>query len=61
MQRFTTDYAAAHLDQLLALVQQGEPVTLTAQGVDVARLVPVDDDSGAEVPTSEVEEAFYGD
>jgi antitoxin (DNA-binding transcriptional repressor) of toxin-antitoxin stability system len=36
-------------------------VLLTAAGRPVARLVPVDDSAGAEVPPSEVEEAFYGD
>jgi len=61
MTTFTTEYAAEHLDELLDQVARGEAVLLTAAGRPVARLVPVDDSAGAEVPPSEVEEAFYGD
>jgi hypothetical protein len=61
MKTFTTDYAAQHLDELIDLALQGQVILLSLNGDPVARLIPVDDDSGAEVPPSEVEEAFYGD
>ncbi|MGD8207826.1 MAG: hypothetical protein PVH47_07095 [Thiohalocapsa sp.] len=62
MTTVTTDYAARHLDELLALVARGETVFLSRDGLRVAMLLPVDDaSSAAEVPLAEVEEAFYGD
>jgi len=61
MKTVSVDYAARHLELLLLLVEQGETVILTQGDRPVARLVPVQDDNGTEVPSSEVEEAFYGD
>lgn len=61
MKTVTTEYAAEHLEELLDIVVQGEPVLLSMNGRPVARLVRVDDEDTAEVPASEVEEAFYGD
>jgi antitoxin (DNA-binding transcriptional repressor) of toxin-antitoxin stability system len=61
MKTVTTEYAAAHLEELLTLVALGESVLLSMNGRPVARLLRIDDDDTAEVPASEVEEAFYGD
>jgi antitoxin (DNA-binding transcriptional repressor) of toxin-antitoxin stability system len=61
MKTFTTDYAAQHLDELIDLALQGQVILLSLNGDPVARLIPIDDESGAEVPPAEVEEAFYGD
>mgnify|MGYP001240231254 FL=1 len=61
MKTVSVEYAARHLELLLLLVEQGETVILTQGDRPVARLVPVQDDNGTEVPSSEVEEAFYGD
>jgi antitoxin (DNA-binding transcriptional repressor) of toxin-antitoxin stability system len=61
MKTFTTEYAAQHLDELLGLALRGEVILLSLNGSPIARLVPIDDESGSEVPPSEVEEAFYGD
>ena len=61
MKTVSVEYAARHLELLLLLVEQGETVILTQGDRPVARLVPVQDDNGTEVPSSEVEDAFYGD
>jgi prevent-host-death family protein len=61
MKTVTTDYAAEHLEELLDLVARGESVLLSMNGRPVARLLSIDDEDTAEVPASEVEEAFYGD
>jgi prevent-host-death family protein len=61
MNTVTTEYAAEHLEELLTLVARGEPVLLSMNGRPVARLLRIDDEDTAEVPASEVEEAFYGD
>ena len=61
MKTVSVDYAARHLELLLLLVEQGETVILTQGDRPVARLVPVQDDNGTEVPSSEVEDALYGD
>ena len=61
MKTVTAEYAAEHLEDLLELVAAGETVVLSIDGRPAARLVPVDDNEGPEVPSSEVEEAFYGD
>lgn len=61
MQTVTTDYAAAHLEELIERVVQGESITLSRHGRPVARLVRIEQDADQEVPAAEVEEAFYGD
>lgn len=61
MQTFSTDYASQHFEELLAQVAQGETLLLIRNGKPLARLVPFGGEDGAEVPPSEVEEAFYGD
>jgi antitoxin (DNA-binding transcriptional repressor) of toxin-antitoxin stability system len=63
MQIFTAEYASQHLEQLLDLVARGETVMLSLDGRPTARLVAIDadGDGDAEVPLSEVEEAFHGD
>ena len=61
MKTFTTDYAAQHLDELIDLALQGQEILLSVNGEPRARLMPIYDECGAEVPPSEVEEAFYGD
>ncbi|WP_295887704.1 type II toxin-antitoxin system Phd/YefM family antitoxin [uncultured Thiohalocapsa sp.] len=61
MQTVTTDYAAAHLEELIERVVQGESITLSMHGRPVARLVRIEQDADQEVPAAEVEEAFYGD
>ncbi|MGB5834330.1 MAG: type II toxin-antitoxin system prevent-host-death family antitoxin [Thiohalocapsa sp.] len=61
MRSFSIEYAANHLKELLDLVEQGESVVLSQDGRPVARLVHFVEDGGAEVPPSEVEEAFHGD
>jgi prevent-host-death family protein len=61
MKTVTTEYAAEHLEELLDLVVHGEPILLSMNGRAVARLLRVEDGDAAEVPASEVEEAFYGD
>jgi prevent-host-death family protein len=61
MQTFTTEYAAQHLEELLDLVTRGETVILSLDGRPAARLVSIGADGDAEVPLSEVEEAFHGD
>ncbi|ESQ15507.1 MAG TPA: hypothetical protein DDY14_01280 [Chromatiaceae bacterium] len=61
MQTFTTDYAVQHFDELLALVENGETILLFTAGRPVARLLPTRADGDADVPSAEVEEAFYGD
>jgi prevent-host-death family protein len=61
MQTVTTEYAAAHLDELIERVAQGESVALSVGGRPVARLVRIELDQDQEVPAAEVEEAFYGD
>lgn len=65
MQAFSQDHVSENLDALLELVQQGEEIQITVNGKAVARLMPVgvDESAGADadVPTEEVEQAFYGD
>jgi antitoxin (DNA-binding transcriptional repressor) of toxin-antitoxin stability system len=61
MKTVSVEYAARHLELLLLLVADGETVILTQGDRPVAQLVRVQDDDGTEVPSSEVEEAFYGD
>jgi hypothetical protein len=61
MQTFTTEYAAQHLDELLDLVARGETVMLSLNGVRLPVWSPSTTDGDAEVPLSEVEEAFHGD
>jgi antitoxin (DNA-binding transcriptional repressor) of toxin-antitoxin stability system len=61
MQTVTTKYAAAHLDELIDRVIQGESIALSMDGRLVARLVRIEHDADQEVPAAEVEEAFHGD
>ncbi len=65
MQSFSQQHVADNLDELMELVKQGEEVLITIDGRPIARLVPVDStDAGgsdSDVPTEEVEQAFYGD
>ena len=61
MQTVTTEYAAAHLDELIDRVVAGESIALSLDGRLVARLVRIEHDGEQEVPAAEVEEAFYGD
>lgn len=62
MKTFTTEYAAAHFDEVLAVVQRGDSVLLVADGQPVARVLRAGiDDDEAHVPDNEVEEAFHGD
>ncbi len=65
MQSFSQQHVADNLDELMELVKQGEEVLITIDDRPIARLVPVDstDESGSDsdVPTEEVEQAFYGD
>jgi prevent-host-death family protein len=61
MQTITTDYAAAHLGELIERVVNGESITLSLDGRPVARLVRIEHEGEQEVPAAEVEEAFYGD
>jgi len=67
MRRVSPDYAAAHLPELLRVVNAGEEIEITEHGRPVARMVPpretpangsLDD---ADAPSEEVEQAFYGD
>jgi prevent-host-death family protein len=58
----TSDYAAAHLDELLEGVARGESVLIARHGQPVARLMRVHpEDDEAHVPVHEVDEAFHGD
>jgi len=65
MQSFSQHHVSENLDALLKLVQQGEEIQITVDGEPVARLVPVglaeSAGSDSDVPTEEVEQAFYGD
>jgi prevent-host-death family protein len=61
MQTVTTDYAAAHLAELIERVGNGETILISLDGRPVARLIGLDEDEAADVPAAEVEEAFYGD
>lgn len=65
MQSFSHHHVADNLDALLELVQQGEEVRITVDGRPVARLAPVGEGDAlggdSDVPTEEVEQAFYGD
>jgi len=65
MQSFSQHQVVDNLDALLELVKQGEEIEITIDGKPIARLVPVSvaDAVGvdSDVPTDEVEQAFYGD
>jgi len=61
MQTVTTDYATAHLAELIERVGNGETILISLDGRPVARLSGLDEDEAADVPAAEVEEAFYGD
>jgi len=62
MTTVTTDYAAAHLDELLERVTRGESVWIARDGQPIARLIRVHpEDDEAHVPGHEVDEAFHGD
>lgn len=64
MQSFSQQQVVDNLDALLELVQQGEEIQITIDGNPIARLVPVsaaDAGGDSDVPTEEVEQAFYGD
>ena len=65
MQSFSQHQVVDNLDALLELVKQGEEIEITIDGKPIVRLVPVSvaDAAGvdSDVPTDEVEQAFYGD
>ena len=65
MQSVSQHQVVDNLDALLELVKQGEVIEITIDGKPIARLVPVSvaDAVGvdSDVPTDEVEQAFYGD
>jgi prevent-host-death family protein len=67
MKTVSSEYAAQHLEALLAEVAAGEEILITAEGTAVARLIPVTkraaEGSGGheETPVEEVEQAFHGD
>jgi prevent-host-death family protein len=61
MQTVTTEYAAAHLEELIERVSRGETVQIATAGAPVARVIRIEDEGDAEVPAYEVEEAFHGD
>ncbi|MCU0833883.1 MAG: type II toxin-antitoxin system prevent-host-death family antitoxin [Chromatiaceae bacterium] len=67
MKTVSSEYAAQHLEALLAEVAAGEEIQIEAGGTPVARLVPTakrsvqTEGDHAETPAEEVEQAFHGD
>lgn len=65
VQTFSPDYAAQHLEDLIARARSGEEIVIAQAGTPVARLVPIQgsdpEHDEAHAPDAEVDEAFHGD
>ena len=67
MRSVSSEYAAAHLTELLRAISAGEEIEIAEEGRPVARLVPPrtpavsDLQEDVEAQSEEVEQAFHGD